>query len=383
LFELGRLSLRRGQLDQAQAWFEKAQAAASPGDHQGTLALVDLHLSQNKLPAATAALRALALRAPDDLQVMLTQARLSLANGDALGARNLLNRATALAGFEAGSLMQIAVMQLQLGQTAGAQYALEKALADNPQLLAAQAMMVDVELRQRAFDRAEARVRQLLAEQPRVSLVHALQGDVALARGQLAPALAAYRRAHQIEPQSAHMLRIHRTLSQTDPAAANSTAERWLAQMPNDHAVRRVLADSQARLGQYAAARASYEVLAKATPGDAEALNNLAHVLVLLKDPQAPAVAEKALAASPGEAHIMGVAGWANIVAGQTERGMNWLRAARLRDPDNADTRYFLAAALAQQGRKADAREELSGVLEPGRHFLHAKEAQALLESLK
>ena len=395
LFELGRLSARRGQAAQALAWFEKAQTAAGPGDYQATLAITDLLLGQGKTPEAATALRALALRAPDDLQVMLMQAQLALANGDSALARNLLARATSLAGYEAGALMQIAVMQMQLGQTSGAQYALEKALSSNPQLLPAHAMLVDVELRQGEIDRAEARVKQLLTNHPRDSLVHALQGDVALARSTklanpspalastLASALAAYRRAQQLQPSSAHQLRIHRTLWQTDPAAANAAAERWLADVPNDHAVRRVLADGQARLGHYTAARQSYEVLAQATPGDAEALNNLAHVLVLLKDPQAAAVAEKALALAPGEAHIMGVAGWANVAAGQTERGLNWLRAARLRDPANADTRYFLGATLAQQGRTADARAELSAALGAGPAFVHAADAKALLERLK
>lgn len=441
LFELGRLAARRGQPAQARPWFEKAQATAGAGDHQATLALVDLHLNQGQLPEANTALRALALRATDDLQVMLMQARLAVANGDGPAARNLLARATGLAGYEAGSLVQVAVLQMQLGQTSGAQYALEKALSDNPRLLPAQALLVDVELRLGEFERAESRVKQLLTDHPRQGLVHALQGDLALARGHgaekrtgagptsaalpattpattpatppaktpaapaakaapasaattpsadnspspaaLATALAAYRRAHQFEPSGAHLLRIHRTLWQTDPAAANASAERWLAQTPGDHAVRRVLADGQARLGQYAAARASYELLAQATPGDAEALNNLAHVLVLLKDPQAVTVAEKALAIAPGDAHVMGVAGWANIAAGQTERGLNWLRAARLRDPLNADTRYFLGAALAAQGRSVDARAELSAALASGQRFLHAADAQALLERLK
>lgn len=396
LFEMGRVQLQLQQTAQAQAWFEKAQASAAADNHQAALALFELHLGQRKLAAAAAVLRPLALRQPDDQLILLAQARLAQANNETATAKSLLTRATGLAGYEAGALLQVALLQMQAAAPAGAasgavalnpnanaQYALDKALADNPDLLAAQALMVDVELRQREFERAQARVQLLLARHPRHPLMHTLQGDVALARGQTAAALAAYRRAQQLEPSSAHALSIHRAWSQTDPGPANAFASQWLEQQPADHAVRRALADGLARLGQYAAARAHYELLAKATPGDGEILNNLAHVLLLLNDPGAAAVAEKALNAKPGAAHILATAGWANIQAGKAERGMNWLRDARQREPANADTRYFMAAALAQQGRKAEARAEAAGAIALGKPFVHAKDAALLLETLR
>jgi putative PEP-CTERM system TPR-repeat lipoprotein len=396
LFEMGRVQLQLQQSAPAQAWFEKAQAAAAPGDIQASLALFDLQLGQRRLPAAAAVLRPLALRQPDEPLVLLAQARLAQAGNEGTAARTLLTRATGLAGYEAGALLQVALLQMQAAPPAGAasggiaanttasaRYALEKALVDNPGLLAAHALMVDVELRQREFERAQARVQSLLASHPRQAVVHALHGDVSLARGQTAAALAAYRRAHQLEPSGAHVLRIHRAWSQTDPGAANAYAGQWLEQRPADHAVRRALAAGLARLGQYAAARSHYESIVNATPGDSESLNNLAHLLLLLKDPAAATVAERALEAQPDVPHIMATAGWANVQAGQTERGMNWLRYARLREPGNADTLYFMAAALAQQGRKDEARAEVAGALKLGKAFVHARDAQQLLESLR
>jgi len=59
------------------------------------------------------------------------------------------------------------------------------------------------------------------------------------------------------------------------------------------------------------------------------------------------------------------------------------LRDARLRDPANADTRYYLAAALAGTGRSVEAREELKSALASGASFASAKEAQELLQTLK
>jgi Flp pilus assembly protein TadD len=69
--------------------------------------------------------------------------------------------------------------------------------------------------------------------------------------------------------------------------------------------------------------------------------------------------------------------------SGQTDRALQLLRDARLRDPNNSDTRYFLAAALAGAGRQSEAREELKTALQGGTGFASAKLAQELLQTLK
>ena len=118
-------------------------------------------------------------------------------------------------------------------------------------------------------------------------------------------------------------------------------------------------------------------------PADAESLNNLANVLLLQKDPKALRVAEQALALKPAAAHIIGTTGWAAFQAGQGDRALQLLRDARLRDPSNPDTRYFLGAVLAAKGRAGEAREELQGALKSGFPFANGKAAQELLQTLK
>ena len=131
------------------------------------------------------------------------------------------------------------------------------------------------------------------------------------------------------------------------------------------------------------AARASYENVIKRSPQDADALNNLANVLIVLKDPSAQQVAEQALKIKPEAPYIIGTAGWAAFNAKQPERALQLLRDARLRDPNNPATRYFLGAVLAQQGRKTEAREELEAALRGGKGFAYAKEAEDLLKTLR
>jgi Flp pilus assembly protein TadD len=143
------------------------------------------------------------------------------------------------------------------------------------------------------------------------------------------------------------------------------------------------VADGHARAGNLAAARAAYEALLELAPDDAEAMNNLANVLILVKDPQALRVAERALTLKPAAPHILGTAGWAAFKAGQMDRALQLLRDARLRDPGNAETRYFLGSVLAGTGRNAEARQELQAALSSGRAFASAKDAERLLNTLK
>ncbi len=383
LLALGALAEQRRQLTDAQRWLEKADDLAGPNVVQAGLALVDFHLRHRQLELAREATKRLTTKAPESMDVLLMLARASLAGGDTAGARTTLSRAASLANYDAPLLLNIALMQLQAGHVPGAAHSLDKALSERPDLLAAQAVMADVEVRQGELGKAEARARQLVAKNPKLGVGHGLLGDVALARNQVPAAVEHYRRAYQAEPTSDSLLRLFRVMSSTDAAAANNLVDQWLKQRPKDLLARRALADGFARIGNLSAARQQYETLVKVAPDDAEALNNLANVLLMSKDPGALAMAERAMAKNPGAPHIIGTAGWAAFQAGQSDRALQLLRDARLRDPNNPDTRYFLGAVLASAGRQAEARAELEGALKGGRKFASAADAEQLLRTLK
>jgi predicted Zn-dependent protease len=231
---------------------------------------------------------------------------------------------------------------------------------------------------------AERRAREIASQHPRRGLGPALLGDVARARGQAPAAVEAYQRAQRLEPDSAGALRLFRAQAGLDAGAAVQTARQWLAGQPRDAAVRQALADFHASRGQWAEARTQYEALIQQVPAHAEALNNLAHVLLALRDlPAASRTAEAALAARPDAAHVLGTAGWVAWQAGQRDRALQLLREARLRDPANPDTRFYLATALAGAGRSGEARDELHAALQAGTYFANQLEAQSLLQTLR
>lgn len=170
--------------------------------------------------------------------------------------------------------------------------------------------------------------------------------------------------------------------AQGSQKAAIESGEAWLLKNPADAAVRGTMAELLVRSRDFAAARRQYEAILKDSPTDAGALNNLANVLIELKDPGAVDIAERALKTDPRNPVLLDTAGWASHRAGRADRALQLMRDARLRAPDNPDIRYHLAAVLAQAGRKAEARDELTAALRTGATFATAADARQLLSTL-
>jgi len=380
---LGRLHERRGQLPEAQRWLTKAVETSGPDNVQPALKLVEFHLRNDQPSAAKESTKFLTAKAPDALPVLVMLARVNLANSELVPARANLSRAATLANQTPTLLLKIAMLQSAAGHVPGAAYSLSKALAERPDFLAAQALMAEVEMRQGELDKADQRIRQIIASHPKEGVGYGLQGDLARARGQRIASIDAYRRAHQLEQSTASLLRLYVALAPSEPSAALQLADQWVKTRPQDTAVRRALAAAHARAGNLKAARSAYEALLKVTPEDADSLNNLANVLLLTQEPGALKVAEQAMALKPTAPHILGTVGWAAFKAGQTDRALQLLRDALLRDPANRDARYFLGAVLASTGRSNEARAELEAALGGDQLFANAKDAQQLLGTLK
>jgi putative PEP-CTERM system TPR-repeat lipoprotein len=387
MLELALLSAQRGQGDEAKRWLEKANDNAGPREVRPGLGLADVLLRRGQALPSLEMARKMVLKAPDDVQAVMAVARAQLASGDRPGTRQTLTDATRLADFDAPLQVEIAGMQMAAGGADGASYSLEKALTSRPDFLPALAMMTSVELSQRDVAKAEKRARQITEQFPKRAVGYNLLGDVASARGQAAAAVDLYRKGHQIEPSTDTMLRVFRASWNQDAGKTSLVfGEQWTKAHPADMAARQALADGYARAGRYPAARAAYEDLLKTYPSDGSLLNNLANVLMLMKDPQAVAVAEKAVEKAPSDPNAIDTLGWILFQAGsadQQARALQLLRDARLRDPGNPVIRFHLATVLAKSGRKTEARAELDIAQKAGKDFEYASDVEKLLATLQ
>jgi putative PEP-CTERM system TPR-repeat lipoprotein len=381
--QLAELSENTGRHDDAQRWLQRADEAAGADNFGPALALVDFHLRQGQVAQAQQAIKRAVAKAPDAVLTLIAAARVQLAAGDQTSARSLLTRASNASSQSPPQLTRIAGLQLQAGAPEAAAYSLDKALGARADYLPALALRAEVDIRLKELTQAEQRIKRLQSLQPRSGVGHTLAGDLATARQQTDAAIAAYRRSHELEGSSASFIRLFAATLRRDRAAGIRLAEQWVASRPTDVLVWRALGDSQFAAGNLAAARRSYEALLKLAPRESDTMNNLAHVLLLQKDGSALKMAEQALALSPEAPHIIGTAGWAAFKAGQHDRAIQLLRDARLRDPANPDTRYFLASVLAAMGRPAEARNELSAALQSGSGLSYRNDAEQLLASLR
>ena len=384
MYEMAVISERRGETPDAQRWLEKANDLSGPKELRWGLALLNFFLRTGHLDLALQAAKRLSSKAPDNLQVLMAYGRTQLAMGDPIGAKSSLTSATRFADYNAPQQVEIAMLQLAANNLDGASYSLDKALSGQPDFLPAMALMSDIELRKNDPVKAEKRARDIVAKYPQRAIGYSIFGDVARSRGQTAAAIDNYRRGHQTEPSTETLLRLLGALSlQDNGKPAIQLGEQWINTHPKDIAVRKVVGDAYARAGNFALARSNYESVLKLAPDDSGVLNNLANVLLRLKDPAAIKIAEQALAKNPGNPNAIDTLGWILFQNGQTDRALTMLRDARLRVPNNAEIRYHLAVVLAQTGRKNEARDELEAVLKAGNSSEFTADAQALLRTLK
>ncbi|MBI3370103.1 MAG: PEP-CTERM system TPR-repeat protein PrsT [Burkholderiales bacterium] len=383
MYELASLAERRSKPEDALLWLRKAYDIAGVKNLRASLALVDLHMRQGRREEALKVASEISANVPDDLSVLLALARTQIANNDTVNARTSLGTATRVAAFDAPVQVEIALLQLSVRNPQGAGYSLDKALSGKPDYLPAQVLMVDVDIRQGDLVKAEQRARQILQKEPKQAIGHSLLGDVALARKQPAQAIESYRKAYQVQPSVDTLARLFRILVSSDMKAAIQLADQWLKARPDDVSVRRMLAEAYVRGGDMASARREYERVRQLVPKDAGAINDLANVLLRMKDPQALATAEQALAIAPDNPTVIDTVGWTAFLAGQVDRSVQLLRDARLRNPASSETRYHLAAALVKTGRKGEAREELEVALRSRTPFDGRSDAEALLLTLK
>jgi Tfp pilus assembly protein PilF len=112
------------------------------------------------------------------------------------------------------------------------------------------------------------------------------------------------------------------------------------------------------------------------------ALNNLAWVAGELGDPKAIGYAERALQIAPESGAVLDTYGVLLVRKGDVDKGVEMLgRAVRLA-PNRPEIRLNYAKALIKQGRKADARKELTVLQESKAEFRGKAEVAELLKGL-
>jgi cellulose synthase operon protein C len=385
MLELASLARSQGRTDETERWLERAVSTAGPRETRPNFAQVELHMSRGRPAQALEAAKVLYSKGPEDPAVLLVYARAQLASGDVQGARPTLVQAARRIHQSTSQWVDVAALQLEARDLAGASYTLTKVFDVEPDHPRALVLQASIDMARGELKAADERVTRVLKLRPRDSLSHLLAAELSMARKQPSEALASLRKAHELQPSTATAMRLFLHLAGQDAgSAADTFAEAWLRRKADDDTVRRALGEHQMTRERWAGARTHFEELLRRNPNDPQALNNLANILLKLGDaPRALGYSERALKAAPSEAIVLDTHAWALHLNGRHDQALGLLRDARLRAPDNAEIRYHLAAVLAKLGRSAEARAEVRGALQAPMGLESVKDAQRLLESLK
>jgi putative PEP-CTERM system TPR-repeat lipoprotein len=382
LSRLGQLEMRMGRPAQAIERFEAA-VRANPDDVQSRVFLARLHLQsgapQRALDVAVPAEAA----NPDNpaLLDVLGRAYQAIEQNDEAVTR--LRKLVELRPDNLQARLLLIQSLGRLGEIGQAREQSEKALETDPDNFIAKLSLAFFLVREANLERAKPLLAELEQAAPENAQVHELLGDVAAGEQRFDDALRSYRKAFELRPTSALVIKLAGARQRTGDAGYYATYDTWLANHPDDVAVRSIAANDDLGHQRFDAARRHYETIVEQSPDNVLARNNLAWLLFKAGELQAASAhAIRALDLAPDNPMVQDTAGVVLLASGDVDQSIIQLRKASGRLPDNPEISFHLAQALAKDGNTEEARAILTQVLSKDAQFAEREEAEALLRQL-
>ncbi len=413
---LAQIDLAQGQPQAARQQFE-ALLKADPGNLPAMLSLAQLALAQKQDAEYLGWLDKAAAAHPNAPQPRLLKAAYYLGQGNTAEALVHAREAHDLQPSNPAALELLGRVQIAAGEKANGLDSFRK-LADvqpksaNVQLLLAhaydlngdqnealkhlqqaaqlsgkapvlQAALAEQYIKMQRYDDAFASARALGSTPTEQSLAAFLEGDIAYARKDYTAAIASYRRAQALKPNSPAILRLYRAQTAAgDTAQGIATLDSWAKTHPEDQEIANALAQAYMKNGQYPSAALTYQQLAVRSPNDVALLNNLAWALAQSGDPHAVQYAQRAYKLQPDNPSVLDTYGWALVQNRQAAQGLPYLRQAQTKQPDSADIQWHVAYALYASGDSPRAREELKALFDRRVSFGEEAQARALYQKI-
>ena len=344
--------------------------------------LTSLYLSngsnQQAIDSAEAALAAY----PRNAEVISFAAQTELVGGNAIKSVETYERLLDLYPNSEDVVTRVAEFESNAGQFRQAEAILRKSLAGHPSSKL-QIALVSFLVSQKRFDDAGRFAQNIQKTQPKAPIGWVLMGEVLEASHKSSEAISAYDSALALQPAGPIAVKRFQVRRQADPSKALAELEAWSAQHPGDVATLARIGDTYLEAENFKRAAASYEAIILTKQVPLEVVNNLAWCYFKLKDERALSLAQSAVSAAPNAASALDTYGWILLDKGKTKEAVEVLKRAATVDAENLDIGYHLAAALAKAGDRAAARELLTKITKGDKPFASAKDASALLASLK
>lgn len=380
LIAQGEILVSLGRRDEAMAAL-KAATERDPSDWRGFEALAALQERSGDLAAAKAnyeVAMSLAPKGQDYSRFKL--ARMALAANDGATALELLKPVTSDPDASNAALDLLAAAQLQTGDTAGAIATYQGLIARGSDLPAFIGLS-RLQIRDGAYDDAEATLKQAVSNFPDQPAPYFELGNLYGARTQYRQALETYSVGLTKAPDDPALTKgasiVEMRLGNTADAMVKATA---LTRRPDatssDFAW---LASLQEMSGDLTGAQESYRTAIERDPNNWLALNNLSSLLTDSDPTQALALARQAVALAPDVTAVRDTAAWALYKSGDAVGAVEAFKALLAAEPSNAITLYRLGVAEIAAGHDAEGRDSVKAALAADPAFKYAAEARSLL----
>ncbi len=384
---------------QAAARYYQALLDQRPGHLGALLGLTEAALAEEDTGQAISFLQRAVAAHPTELSPRTFLARLLITNGAAKEALELLSEVEPLFAQQPDFLELLGKAYADTGQTEralavyddlarlppptsrkyyllaqahalgkdldGMRRNLELAVAQSENFLAGKLALFRLELTENKLDAAADRFAVLEQQLTGVLILEDLRGDLAVARGNVSDAVAAYRTVHEFSPGpgSAGKLARALTLAGKNDDALKLLQEAW-AEMPGDPGLGTELANLHLARGEDQAASAIYEALIEGGNASPLILNNLAWSLRNADPARGQQYAERALKASPGWPAALDTMAELARSRGDLGGAVSYLRKAVANSSgiNQATFQLRLAEILLEAGRPDEARSILEGL---------------------
>lgn len=375
----------RGRFSEAIDLLERA-SAVSALDQATQQQLIRLYLRTDRQLEALEIADGLANRFPEEVPVLLLQARVLEQVAQPKRARSILRRSVRFAGYDIEELHRIATLQMRLDDLEGAEKTLARAEQVSGDNLAIQVSRVRLAIAQGDIDDARARVHGLRKRFPDSALADILLAEIEQSASDREAATQALAAAFTRQPEEALLLRLAPLWMDIGKHEdAIKALETWKDAHPNAFQVQQMLAGIYLDSDDFERAIPLVEGLAARFPDHPGVLNNRAWLA--LRQSQiidGLGFARRAREIAPNSASIADTLAWLLIANGDISEAIGLLREAISRDSSAPAIQYHLAVALMQQdAQHPEVPELLASAIANPRHFAERDAARAVLAGLR
>ena len=347
------------------------------------LSLIQHHTTHKDLKRALAAAQDAVAALPQSPELLGALGKTQAAARENNQAINSFTKLASMQPESPQAYLLLAALYNQSKDADAARANLQRALAIDPNLLAAQRALIELEMRNNHPDAAIAVVKTVRKQRPADPIGVLLEGDIETSRKNFPAAIELYRAGLKMGAIPDLAIRLHSVLhsSNRSPEAEKFSAS-WLKEHPKDPAFLFYLSEYTLARRDYQGAEEYLRKTEQLTPGNAVVMNNLAWVLVQLEKPGAVEYAQKANTLFPNSPAFLDTLAAALHSEKQLAKAIETEKKALELAPDAHTFRLSLIKMYIQSGDKASARAELDKLSKVEGKAVDQAEVRRLLATL-